>query len=166
MRRHLAALSLGLGIGLFCACSQDQADSENQGGDNTTPEAPTNNLAPPSDPPVDLGIFQPPLKRLDNTKRDATTRALVDLGRHLFYEKRLSSNDAISCNSCHGLDNFGVDGLDFSKGVPGTPVGRNSPTVYNAFMHIAQFWDGRAKDVEEQVEQYHPSRTPIMFHAL
>jgi len=162
MRRYIVALSLGFGIGLFCACSQDQADSENQGGDNTIPDAPTTNPAPPvppatnapppSDPPVDLGIFQPPLKRLDNAKRDAATQALVDLGRHLFYEKRLSSNDAIACNSCHGLDHFGVDGLGFSRGVPGIPVGRNSPTVYNAFMHIAQFWDGRAKDVEEQAK--------------
>ena len=163
MRIQLAAMGLSLGMGWFCACTQQSAEQENSGTDNNTPpDPPTNTAAPPatntpapppaSGPLVDLTIFQPPLKRLDNAERDATAQARVDLGRHLFYEKRLSSNNAISCNSCHGLDNFGVDGVDFSKGVPGTPVGRNSPTVYNAFMHIAQFWDGRAKDVEEQAK--------------
>ena len=83
---------------------------------------------------------------------DATQIALVDLGRHRYYDVRLSSNDTISCNSCHLLDKYGVDGTDFSKGVPGTKVGRNSPTVYNAAGHIAQFWDGRAADLEAQAK--------------
>jgi len=99
-----------------------------------------------------LPIFQPALKRLDNKSRSTENQAKVDLGRHLYYEKRLSSNNKIACNSCHLLDKYGVDGLAFSLGVPGEPVGRNSPTTYNAYGHIAQFWDGRAKDVEEQAK--------------
>jgi cytochrome c peroxidase len=101
---------------------------------------------------VPLAIFQPPLARLDNLPRSTEDQAKVDLGRHLYYEKRLSSNNQIACNSCHLLDQYGVDGLAFSLGVPGTPVGRNSPTTYNAFFHIAQFWDGRAATVEEQAK--------------
>lgn len=80
------------------------------------------------------------------------TDELVDLGRLLYYEDRISISQEISCNSCHLLDNFGVDGLQFSLGHEGAPVGRNSPTVYNAALHIAQFWDGRAADVEEQAK--------------
>ena len=97
-------------------------------------------------------IFQPPLTALDRLPRSAEDQAKVDLGRHLYYEKRLSSNNRIACNSCHLLDKYGVDGVDFSLGVPGKPVGRNSPTTYNAFFHIAQFWDGRAATVEEQAK--------------
>ena len=77
---------------------------------------------------------------------------LLDLGRMLYYEQRISINDNMSCNTCHGLNNYGMDGLRFSFGHSGNPVGRNSPTVYNAALHVAQFWDGRAADVEEQAK--------------
>ena len=97
-------------------------------------------------------IFQPPLTALDRLPRSAEDQAKVDLGRHLYYEKRLSSNNQVACNSCHLLEKYGVDGLSFSLGVPGKLVGRNSPTTYNAFFHIAQFWDGRAATVEEQAK--------------
>lgn len=77
---------------------------------------------------------------------------LIALGRMLYYEPRISISQEISCNSCHLLDNYGVDSLQFSLGHDGKPVGRNSPTVYNAALHITQFWDGRAADVEEQAQ--------------
>lgn len=80
------------------------------------------------------------------------TDAKVDLGRMLFYETRLSKSHAISCNSCHGLDTFGVDNKAGSVGHKNQITGRNSPTVYNAAAHVAQFWDGRAADVEEQAK--------------
>jgi cytochrome c peroxidase len=78
--------------------------------------------------------------------------AKVDLGRMLYYEPRLSLSQQISCNSCHGLETFGVDGKAFSDGHAGHKTGRNSPTVYNAAAHVAQFWDGRAADVEAQAK--------------
>lgn len=80
------------------------------------------------------------------------TDEMVDLGRMLYYENRMSISQELSCNSCHLLDNWGVDGLQFSLGHEGIPVGRNSPTVYNAALHIAQFWDGRSPDVEDQAK--------------
>lgn len=80
------------------------------------------------------------------------TEPLVDLGRMLYYEQRLSVNGNMSCNTCHGLNNYGMDGLRFSFGHAGNPVGRNSPSVYNAALHISQFWDGRAPTVEEQAK--------------
>ena len=75
---------------------------------------------------------------------------LVDLGRMLYYDTRLSRSGTISCNSCHSLSHYGVDNQSTSVGDRGQHGGRNSPTVYHAFLHVAQFWDGRAKDVEEQ----------------
>jgi cytochrome c peroxidase len=76
----------------------------------------------------------------------------VDLGRMLYYDPRLSKNHDISCNSCHLLARFGQDGEPTSPGHRGQRGGRNSPTVYNAALHVTQFWDGRAADVEEQAK--------------
>ena len=80
------------------------------------------------------------------------TDEIVDLGRMLYYEPRLSVNNQMSCNTCHPLNTYGMDGLRFSFGHAGDPVGRNSPTAYNAALHVAQFWDGRAADVEAQAK--------------
>jgi cytochrome c peroxidase len=78
--------------------------------------------------------------------------AKEDLGRMLYYDARLSKNQDISCNSCHPLDAFGADGEVTSPGHRGARGDRNSPTVYNAALHIAQFWDGREPDVEAQAK--------------
>lgn len=78
------------------------------------------------------------------------TEEKVKLGKVLYFDTRLSKDNTISCNSCHNLSTYGVDNLSFSLGNDKKPGGRNSPTVLNAALHFAQFWDGRAKDVEEQ----------------
>jgi cytochrome c peroxidase len=72
------------------------------------------------------------------------------LGKMLYFETRLSKNHDLSCNSCHKLDGFGVDGQPTSEGHKKQKGARNSPTVLNAALHFRQFWDGRAADVEEQ----------------
>jgi cytochrome c peroxidase len=77
-------------------------------------------------------------------------KALVDLGKKLYFETKLSVNDKMSCNTCHNLDTYGVDNEPTSPGHEGKRGGRNSPSVYNSALHIAQFWDGRAADVEAQ----------------
>ena len=70
----------------------------------------------------------------------------VDLGRSLYYDRHLSENASISCNSCHDLANYGVDpGNAVSTGHNKLPGGRNSPTVYNAGLQFVQFWDGRRR---------------------
>lgn len=74
----------------------------------------------------------------------------VELGKYLYFDTRLSGDGNISCNSCHNLSTYGVDNLSFSPGDDGSLGGRNSPTVLHASLHGMQFWDGRAKDVEEQ----------------
>lgn len=82
----------------------------------------------------------------------ALTDAKIELGRMLYYDTRLSKNQDISCNSCHQLDKYGVDNQPRSPGHKGQLGGRNSPTSYNAALHLAQFWDGRAPTVEEQAK--------------
>lgn len=76
----------------------------------------------------------------------------IALGKMLYHEARLSIGQDISCNSCHQLDKFGVDGEPTSPGFKGQRGDRNSPTVYNASLHVSQFWDGRAADVEAQAK--------------
>ncbi|AZQ61120.1 c-type cytochrome [Flammeovirga pectinis] len=74
----------------------------------------------------------------------------IELGKLLYFDTRLSNEGNISCNSCHDLATFGVDNKTTSPGDTGEFGERNSPTVYNAALQFTQFWDGRAKDVEEQ----------------
>ena len=80
------------------------------------------------------------------------TEEKISLGRMLYYDTRLSKNHDVACNSCHPLDRFGVDGEPTSPGHRAQRGDRNSPSVYNASLHVAQFWDGRAADVEEQAK--------------
>jgi cytochrome c peroxidase len=80
------------------------------------------------------------------------SEAKINLGRMLYYENRLSKGEKLSCNSCHMLDKYGQDNLPFSPGHEGKVGGRSSPSTYNAAIHIAQFWDGRAPSVEEQAK--------------
>ncbi|GGE25543.1 cytochrome-c peroxidase [Psychroflexus planctonicus] len=74
----------------------------------------------------------------------------IALGKKLYFDKRLSKNNSISCNSCHNLSTYGVDNLATSPGDTKEFGTRNSPSVIYAHLHTSQFWDGRAKDVEEQ----------------
>ncbi len=84
---------------------------------------------------------------------EADSPELVALGRSLWFEKRLSVTGTQSCNDCHRLDGekpTGSDGEPTSNGARGAKGPRNSPSVKNAGYHVAQFWDGRARTLEEQ----------------
>ncbi|TNC72316.1 cytochrome-c peroxidase [Janthinobacterium lividum] len=76
--------------------------------------------------------------------------AIVELGKKLFFDPRLSRSGFISCNSCHNLSMGGTDNIKTSIGHNWQRGPINSPTVLNASMNVAQFWDGRAKDLQEQ----------------
>jgi len=82
------------------------------------------------------------------------TDAKIELGKKLYFEKKISINETQSCNSCHRVDENlgGVDNLPTSKGAKGDIGGRNAPTTLNAGFHIAQFWDGRAPDLAAQAK--------------
>ncbi len=74
----------------------------------------------------------------------------VELGKMLYFEPRLSKSGFISCNSCHNLSIGGVDAIPTSIGDQWQEGPINAPTVLNADYMLAQFWDGRAKDLKEQ----------------
>jgi cytochrome c peroxidase len=108
-------------------------------------------LAAPSLEEQAKAVFKP-LPKAFESKDNPITKEKVALGRQLFFEVRLSKNHDVSCNSCHDLAKYGVDGAPFSTGHKKQLGGRNAPTVYNAGDHIAQFWDGRAATLEDQAK--------------
>lgn len=85
--------------------------------------------------------------------------ARAALGKRLFFDTRLSADNTISCAHCHDLSHGGADGLKHSFGVNGREGLVNSPTVFNAALNVAQFWDGRAATLEEQIDG------PVTGHA-
>ena len=76
----------------------------------------------------------------------------VELGKMLYFDPRLSASWLISCNTCHNVAMGGVDLQETAIGHGWQRGPRNSPTVFNAIFNIAQFWDGRAKDLAEQAK--------------
>ena len=76
----------------------------------------------------------------------------VELGRQLFHDPILSKDGTVSCASCHELATGGGDGRKISLGVDDKPGKVNSPTVFNAGMNFKQFWDGRARTLEHQID--------------
>lgn len=113
-----------------------------------TPSAPP---AAVSVEPVKLQLFQL-LPDAVPSAANPLTEEKIALGRMLYFESRLSKSQQISCNSCHDLKTYGVDGQPTSDGHKGHRGDRNSPSVYNAAGHFVQFWDGRAADVEAQAK--------------
>ena len=81
---------------------------------------------------------------------NAASPEKLALGKMLFFDPRLAASHAISCASCHNIGLGGADGEPTSIGHHWQRGGRNAPTVLNAVFNTAQFWDGRAKDLEAQ----------------
>lgn len=95
-------------------------------------------------------IFKPIPTTPPELPGNVATPARVRLGTQLFFDPRLSASHTISCNSCHVVGLGGADGSETSLGHKWQRGGRNSPTVLNAVFNVAQFWDGRAADLEAQ----------------
>lgn len=144
------ALALTLAAGIGCGNKQEEA-----------PPVPTQQAqvpAPLTGPEALIakakalfGVLPPVM----TSPAHPVTDAKVALGRQLYFEKRLSKAQDMSCNSCHVLDSYGIDARPNNKTSGGHRSqfgGRNSPTVYNAALHVSQFWDGRAADVEAQAK--------------
>lgn len=74
----------------------------------------------------------------------------VELGRLLFFDKRLSKNNTIACASCHLPSNGFTDGKPVSSGINGLKGGRSAPASVNRVFSKGQFWDGRADTLEAQ----------------
>lgn len=79
--------------------------------------------------------------------------AQAALGKQLFFDVRLSVDDSRSCESCHFFNQGGADALHRSVGANGLLSKRNSPTIFNVVFNFRQLWDGRAEDLQEQINQ-------------
>lgn len=97
-------------------------------------------------------LFKPLPATLPAIRNNAVTREKIELGKMLFFDPRLSASGIFSCNSCHNLGLGGVDGLETSVGHGWQKGPRNAPTVLNAVLNVAQFWDGRAEDLKAQAK--------------
>ncbi|GKS59544.1 cytochrome-c peroxidase [Nitrospira sp.] len=100
-------------------------------------------------------IHLPELLGLENPntyvpKDNPLTRKKVELGRTLFFDKRLSKNNTIACSSCHIPALAFTDGQAVSSGIAHLQGGRSAPAAINRLFAKAQFWDGRAATLEAQ----------------
>jgi len=91
--------------------------------------------------------------------------AKIELGKKLYFDPRLSKDGKISCATCHAPEKGFSDGAPTSTGIGAQKGGRNAPTVMNRLFSAEQFWDGRARDLEDQA--LGPVQNPIeMGHTL
>lgn len=90
------------------------------------------------------------LKPLKPVKSNPQTPEKVELGKQLYFDKRLSSDNTVSCASCHDPAKGWSNGEATAEGVGGQRGGRSAPTILNSAYHRFQFWDGRAATLEDQ----------------
>lgn len=144
-----AVMSLGLGA---CERTAPTADRTAPSGQ---PAAPTTAATPPPTPAEPLmaaarELFAVIPDVAPELPGNAATPEKVALGKMLFFDPRLAASHAISCNSCHHLGLGGADNEETSIGHRWQRGDRNASTVLNAVFNTAQFWDGRAADLEAQ----------------
>ncbi len=74
----------------------------------------------------------------------------IELGKQLFFDKRLSGDNSVACATCHDPNKGWSNSDKTAEGIGGQRGGRSAPTVINAAYQAFQFWDGRAKTLEQQ----------------
>jgi len=123
------------------------------------PPAPTGEIRPrPKQPMIVLHMpsddepaeMLPDVDELGEMTGLEATPERIELGRMLFHDTRLSKDHTVSCATCHDLRFGGVDRFARAVGIHGQVGPVNTPTVFNAALSVAQFWDGRAHDLQEQ----------------
>jgi cytochrome c peroxidase len=87
------------------------------------------------------------------------SQAKAELGRYLYFDRRLSADGTVSCASCHDPQHGFTDGAPFSAGIRGQKGARSAPSIVNRAYSRAQFWDGRTATLEEQAIV--PMESPI-----
>ena len=91
-----------------------------------------------------------PFKSVPVAKNNPQTPEKIELGKKLFFDRRLSGDGTMSCATCHNPEQAFTDGLDIALSYPTTKNWRNSPTLINVVFQKYLFYDGRAKSLEEQ----------------
>ena len=131
-------------------------------GDLKSAEASPSGPAPHGTVTVD-GVTVPDIGPLPTSipipSTNLSYKAKIDLGKQLYFDGRLSKSGAISCAFCHNPMTGFADPRQTSIGINGGVGGRQSPTVYNTAFNHVQFWDGRARSLEEQA--IGPIQNPI-----
>ena len=169
----LGLLSIGISIGNPVTANEPDVDSPRLTGNVETVELGRDTLTAgiPGDGPLTLDVLRVWLANADHHRpldvklplgldkaaasiqgldKNPLTRAKIELGRQLYFDTRLSSDNTVSCASCHD-PNFGyAKDTTFGVGIRNLEGNRNSPVAYNRIITGAQFWDGRAGSLEEQ----------------
>ena len=85
--------------------------------------------------------------------KEAPSAEVIELGRKLFFDPRISTDGVRSCVLCHQPALYGTDALPVSKGVGNKPVPRNAPTILNSSLQFRIHWDGVFDSVETQAKK-------------
>lgn len=99
------------------------------------------------------------LRDLKVPEDNPLTKEKIELGKQLYFDKRLSRDNTVSCASCHDPQKGWSNGDRFATGIKGQVGGRSAPTIINAAYQTNQFWDGRASGLEGQA--LGPIQNPI-----
>jgi cytochrome c peroxidase len=131
----------------------------------TKDQAPDKGEKPKAEAAADLPVIPAGLPPLAVPEDNPMTAEKVELGKMLYFDKRLSKDGTIACATCHDPTKAWAEDTPTSTGIAGQVGPANSPTVINAAYAPAQFWDGRAASLEEQA--LGPIENPIeMGHKL
>ncbi len=147
MTRPAIALLVVAGFAAAGCDNQEPADSAS--ATSAAPAKPTTSVAEPLMANAQA-LFKVIPASAPVLPGNEATPAKRDLGRMLFFDPRLSASHAISCASCHNIGLGGTDNQPTSIGHHWQRGARNAPTVLNAVFNTAQFWDGRAADLQAQ----------------
>jgi cytochrome c peroxidase len=158
-RLGLAAVVVAGGTALLLGCGRERPDTRsareavaNGTTGPATGKAPPIPKAGPLAAPRSLHQVGLPaeLTRKAISPDNPQTPEKIALGQKLFFDGRLSADGTVACATCHDPARAFTDGRPASVGIHGRAGQRNAPTILNAFYNKAQFWDGRAKTLEDQ----------------
>lgn len=154
MKKRNIILFFTLGI-MLLACKYDVLEEKLE-DDNTNIVDDFSNTSPYN---LNIPPFFPPM---DIPSNNPLTEEGVQLGKYLFWEKKLSLDNSISCGSCHLPQNSFSDPNRYSAGVGGTLGNRQSMALINLGWARHFFWDGRKSTLEDQILE--PVENPIEMH--
>ncbi|MCD6018699.1 MAG: cytochrome-c peroxidase [Bacteroidetes bacterium] len=132
----ISILTAAIGCSIFVACKKHEFQKRDD--------------APYLDDSYD---YEAAISATGSANQGKVTNAGARLGRALFYDTKLSKNNAVACASCHKQDLAFADNVAFSSGFDGGKTGRNSMSIINALDAKGFFWDNRTQDLNDMVLQ-------------